>query len=74
VTVVSNGCLALCEEHRLSVFQKSVLWRIFRYEREEVAREKRKHHSEELHDLYTSQNVVRMINSRWQYEREIKHE
>jgi hypothetical protein len=46
------------------VFQKRVLGNIFRHKREEVASGKRKEHSEELHNLYTSPDVVKTINSR----------
>jgi hypothetical protein len=52
--VVLYGCetlsLTLREEHRLGVFENRVLRR-FGAEREEVTREWRKLHNEELHDL-----------------------
>jgi len=38
--------------------------RIFRSKRDEVTREWRKLHNEELNDLYCSLNIVRMIKSR----------
>jgi hypothetical protein len=38
--------------------------RIFGHKRDEVTGEWRKLHSEERHDLYTSPNIVRVINSR----------
>ena len=41
-----------------------VLRRIFGPKRDEVKREWRKLHSEELNDLYSSPNVVRAIKSR----------
>jgi hypothetical protein len=46
------------------VSQKRVLGKILTHKKEEVAREKRKQHSEELHNLYTSPNVVKLINSK----------
>jgi hypothetical protein len=54
----------LREERRLRVFENSVLRRIFGPWRDEVTREWRKRHNEELHDLYTSLNIVRVIKSR----------
>jgi len=41
-----------------------VLKRIFGLKREEVAREWRKLHNEELNDPYSSPNIVRVIKSR----------
>jgi hypothetical protein len=41
-----------------------MLWRIFGPKREEVAGSCRRLHSEELHNFYTSPNVVRVIKSR----------
>jgi hypothetical protein len=41
-----------------------VLWRIFGPKRDEVKREWRKLHNEELNDLYSSPNIVRLIKSR----------
>jgi hypothetical protein len=54
------------EEHacRLRVFESSVLRRIFGAKREEVAGGWRRLHNEELHNLYASQNIVRVIKSR----------
>jgi hypothetical protein len=61
------GCgtwsLTLREEHRLEVFENRVL-RIFGPKREEVAGGWRRLHNEELHKLYASPNIVRVINSR----------
>jgi hypothetical protein len=55
------GCktwsLTLREEHRLRVFENRVL-RIFGPKSDEVKREWRKLHNEELNDLYSSLNVV----------------
>jgi hypothetical protein len=41
-----------------------VLRRIFGHKREEVTRKWRKLHNEELNDLYSSPNIVRVIKSR----------
>ena len=41
-----------------------MLKRIFGLKREEVAREWRKLHNEELNDPYSSPNIVRVIKSR----------
>jgi len=41
-----------------------VLKRIFGPKRDEVKREWRKSHNEELNDLYSSPNIVRVIKSR----------
>jgi len=63
--VVLYGCetwsLTLREERKLKVFENMVL-RIFRPRRDEVTGEWRKLHNEELNDLYSSPNIVRVIN------------
>jgi hypothetical protein len=46
------------------VFENRVLRRIFGPKREEVTGEWRKLHNKELHDLYSSPSVIRMIKSR----------
>jgi len=46
------------------VFENRVLRRIFGPKRDEVTREWRKRHNEELNDLYSSPNIVRVIESR----------
>jgi hypothetical protein len=65
--VVLYGCetlsLTLGEEHRLRVFENRVLRRIFGPEREEDG-SWRKLHNDELHSLYSSSNIVRVIKSR----------
>jgi hypothetical protein len=53
----------LREEHRLRVFENRVLRRIFGPEREEDG-SWRKLHNDELHYLYYSANIVRVIKSR----------
>jgi hypothetical protein len=50
--------------HRLRVFDNRVLRRIFAPKRDEVTEEWRKLHNEELHDLYSSQSIIRIIKSR----------
>jgi hypothetical protein len=52
------------EEHRLRLFENRVLRRIFEPKRYEVTEGWRKLHFEELHNLYSSPNVIRMIESR----------
>jgi hypothetical protein len=54
----------LREERRLKVFANRVLRRKFGPKREEVTGEWRKLHNEELHDLYSSPNIVRVVKSR----------
>jgi hypothetical protein len=53
----------LREEHRLRVFENRVLKRIFGPNREEDE-SWRKLHNDELHSLYFSPNIVRVIKSR----------
>jgi hypothetical protein len=53
----------LREEHRLRVFENRVLRRIFGPKREEDG-SRRKLHNDELHSLYSSQNIVNVIKSR----------
>jgi len=52
------------EERRHRVFENRVFRRIFRPNRGEVTGEWRKLHNEELNDLYSSSNIVRVIKSR----------
>jgi hypothetical protein len=65
--VVLYGCetwfLTLREEHRLRVFENRVLRRIFGLKREEDG-SWGKLHNDELHSLYSSPNIVRVIKSR----------
>jgi hypothetical protein len=46
------------------VFENRVLRRIFGPKRDEVTGEWRKLHNEELHDLYSSASVIRIIKAR----------
>ena len=52
------------EERRLRVCENRVLRRIFGPKRDEVTREWRKLHNEELNELYSSPNIVRVMKSR----------
>jgi hypothetical protein len=56
--------LTFREERRLRVFENRVLRRIFMPKRDEVTGEWRKLHNEELNDLYSSSNILRVIKSR----------
>jgi hypothetical protein len=62
------GCetwsLMLSEKRRLRVFENRVLRGIFAPKRDEVTGEWRKLHNEELHYLYRSPHIVRVIKSR----------
>jgi len=49
---------------KLRVFENMVLRRIFGPRRDEITGEWRRLHNEELHDLYSSPNIVRVIKSR----------
>jgi len=66
--VVLYGCetwsLTLREERRLRVFENRVLRRICGPRRDEATGEWRKLHNEELNNLYSSPNIVRVIKSR----------
>jgi hypothetical protein len=54
----------LKEKRRLRVFENRVLRGIFGPKRDEVTGEWRKLHNEELNDLYSLPNIVRVIKSR----------
>jgi hypothetical protein len=66
--VALYGCeilsLTLREEHRLSVFEKMALRRIFGPNRDEVTGDWRKLHNEELHNFVSSSSIITMIESR----------
>jgi len=49
---------------KLRMFENMVLRRIFGPRRDEVTGEWRRLHNEELNDLYSSPNIVRVIKSR----------
>jgi hypothetical protein len=57
---VCDWSLTLREEHRLRVFENRVLRKVFGHKREEGG-SWRKLHNDELHGLYSSLNIVRMI-------------
>jgi hypothetical protein len=63
--VVLYGCetlsLTLREEHTLRVFENRVLRRIFGPKRDEVTGGWKKLHNEELHSLYSSPSIIRVI-------------
>jgi hypothetical protein len=54
----------LREEHRLRVFENRVLRKVIEPKRDEVTGGWRKLHNEELHNLYSSRDIFRMIKSR----------
>jgi hypothetical protein len=66
--VVLYGCetwsLTLRKGHRRRVFEDRVLRRIFGPTRDEVTEEWRKLHNGELHNLYSSPDIIRQIKSR----------
>jgi hypothetical protein len=66
--VVLYGCetwsLTLREEQRLRVFENRVLRRVFGPKRHEATGESRKLHNEELDDLHSSPNIIRVIKWR----------
>jgi hypothetical protein len=66
--VVLYGCetcsLRLREERRLKVFENRMLRRVFGPNRDDVTGEWIKLHSEELSDLYSLPNIVRVVKSR----------
>jgi hypothetical protein len=66
--VVLYGCetwsLTLREEHILRVFVNGVLRRIFEPKRNEMTGGWRELHNEELHNLYSSPDIIGMIKSR----------
>jgi hypothetical protein len=66
--VVLYGCetwsLTLREEHTLRLFENSVLRRIIGRKWDEVTGGWGKLHNEDLHNLYSSPRIIRMIKSR----------
>jgi hypothetical protein len=59
-----NWSLTLREKRRLRVFENRVLRRVFGSKRDEMTGELRKLHNEELNDLYSLPNIVRVVKSR----------
>jgi hypothetical protein len=68
LSAVLYGCetwsLTLREDHRLRVFENRVLRSIFGSKRDGVTGGWRKLHNEELHGLYSSPSIIRVIKSR----------
>ena len=66
--VLCNICvqytLTLREERRLRVFENRVLRRVFGPKSDEVTGEWRKLHNEELSNMYSLPNIVRVVKSR----------
>jgi hypothetical protein len=56
--------LTVREKHKLRVFENRVLRRIFGPKRDVVTGGWRKLHNEELHNLYSSPSIIRIIKSR----------
>jgi hypothetical protein len=69
--VVLYGCetwsLTLREEHRLKVFEKRVLKRIFGPKKDEVTVEWRKLQKKELCDLYSLPSIIRIMKLRMRW-------
>jgi hypothetical protein len=55
---------ALSEEHRLRVSESRVLWRIFEPRRDDVAGDWGKLLKEESRSLFSSQGIIRILDSR----------
>jgi hypothetical protein len=62
--VCETWSLTVREEHKLRVFENRVLRRIFGSKRDQVMGGWRKLHNEELHNLYSSTSIIRIIKSR----------
>jgi hypothetical protein len=61
---VGEACsLTLREEHRLRVLENGVMRKVFGPKSDEIAGNRRRLHIEELYDLYSPLNVIRMIKS-----------
>jgi hypothetical protein len=70
--VVLYGCETwsptLREVHRLKVFENRVLRGLFGLRRVELTGEWRKMHNKEVHDLYSSPSIIRIMKSRRRWE------
>jgi hypothetical protein len=55
------GLLTLREEHRLKEFENRMLRTIFGPRKDEVTGDWRQLHNEELHNLYSSPSIIRMM-------------
>jgi hypothetical protein len=66
--MVLYGCktwsLTVREEHKLRVYENRVLKRIFGPKRDGVSEGWRKLHNEELHNLYSSPSIIRIMQLR----------
>jgi hypothetical protein len=66
--VILYGCETwsptLREEHRLRACENRVSRRMYESKRDEVTGDWRKLHNEELHNLYFSPSIIRMMKSR----------
>jgi hypothetical protein len=56
--------LKQAEVHRLRASENRVQERISGLKRNEIIGDSRKQHNEELHNLHSSPNIIRMIKSR----------
>jgi hypothetical protein len=56
--------MTLRAEHRLTVFENRVLSKIFGQKRNALIGGWRKLHNEEVHNLYSSPNIIRIFKSR----------
>jgi hypothetical protein len=61
--VCETWSVTLTEEHILRVFENRVLRKIFGPKRDDVMGEWRKLYNEELHNLYSSPDIIRHIKS-----------
>jgi hypothetical protein len=66
--MILYGCdtlfLTLRESNRLNIFEIRMLRRTFEPKRDEVTGGWRKMHNEELHNLYSSSGIIRIVKSR----------
>jgi hypothetical protein len=62
--IPSRRCVCVYTHiHRLRVFEDTVLRKMFGLMRDEVTVERRRQHNEELHDLYSSPNIIPLMKS-----------